>query len=212
MVRIEKELDTLEETLITMGNKVITMHQNTLSLFTENNCEKALEIIAKDDFINKLEEDINDQCLASLALLSPVASDLRRVITAIKIASELERIADYAKNTASFMIKHQIDNAYVIDYTTSMEKKLIEMLSETMEAYKNRDLQAAFDIPEKDKHIDQLFNELKEKLKENEDLEAYRHIFSISSMLRNMERAGDHTINICEHIIYLIKGQHYDFG
>ncbi|MEG1638355.1 MAG: ribonuclease E/G, partial [Erysipelotrichaceae bacterium] len=56
------------------------------------------------------------------------------------------------------------------------------------------------------------FNELKEKLKENEDLEAYRHIFSISSMLRNMERAGDHTINICEHIIYLIKGQHYDFG
>lgn len=212
MVKIDKELDAMESTLIKMGKKVIAMHERTISLFEKNDREIALGIISKDDFVNNLEEEVNDIALDSLALLSPVASDLRRVIAAIKIASELERIGDYAKNIAAYMIKHDIEDPYVIDYATKMEEHLLEMLCRTMEAYENRNIDLAFEIPEQDKVIDQLFFELKEKLKEHEDIEAYRHIFSISAMLRNMERAGDHTINICEHIIYLIKGQHYDFG
>lgn len=86
----------------------------------------------------------------------------------------------------------------------------MEMLKDTITAYEQRDVDMAFEIAERDKAIKELYYKLKSKLKEQEDL--LQHIFEISAMMRNMERAGDHTKNICEHIIYMMKGQHYDFG
>ena len=100
MVKIDKELNEMEENIIKMGNKVILMHTAVMDVLEYPDKEKELEIIQSDDRINHLEEEINDQAITSLALLSPVASDLRKVIAAIKIASELERIGDYAKNIA----------------------------------------------------------------------------------------------------------------
>ena len=169
MIKIDKELDTMEENVLKMGQKVVRMHEKVVQALNSPNKEIELEIVQSDDIINHLEEEINDQAVRSLALLSPVASDLRKVVADIKIASELERIGDYAKNIS-------------------------------------------IEIPEKDKEINVLYKELKEKIRHDDSSYLVEHIFEISSMLRNIERAGDHTKNICEHIIYMIKGQHYDFG
>ena len=134
------------------------------------------------------------------------------MVADIKIASELERIGDYAKNISIFLIKHDDMDASILEYAQAMEKGFITMLQETMECYEHRDIDTAFEIPEKDKEINVLYKELKEKIKRDDSSYLVEHIFEISSMLRNIERAGDHTKNICEHIIYMIKGQHYDFG
>ena len=147
-----------------------------------------------------------------MAFASPVASDLRKVVADIKIASELERIGDYAKNISIFLIKHDDMDASILDYAQAMEKGFIAMLQETMTCYESRDIDTAFEIPEKDKEINVLYKELKEKIRHDDSSYLVEHIFEISSMLSNIERAGDHTKNICEHIIYMIKGQHYDFG
>ena len=120
MVKIDKELNEMEENIIKMGNKVILMHTAVMDVLEYPDKEKELEIIQSDDRINHLEEEINDQAITSLALLSPVASDLRKVIAAIKIASELERIGDYAKNIAIFMIKHEELDENIREYARSM--------------------------------------------------------------------------------------------
>lgn len=212
MVKIDTELSAMEENILQMGKKVIQMHEKVVTVISQSNKEVELSIIQADDIINHLEEEINDQAVRSLALLSPVASDLRKVVADIKIASELERIGDYAKNIAKFLIKQDILDAYVKDYAIAMEERFLSMLNDTMNAYETRNTEMAFEIPERDKDIKTLYFELRTKVKVKEPKDVLEHIFEISTMLRNMERAGDHTKNICEHIIYMIKGQHYDFG
>lgn len=212
MVKIDQELDLMEATLIKMGNKVIAMHEKTISLFEKNARDNALAIIQSDEYINKMEDEVNDQAISSLALLAPVASDLRRIVTAIKIATELERIGDYAKGVASYMITHDDIDPAVCEYAIEMEKQNISMLQKAMKSYEERDVEVAMALPQLDQQIDQMLGEVKAKLLEKDDVETYRHLFSISAMLRNIERSGDHIINICEHTIFLIKGQHYDFG
>lgn len=212
MVKIDRELDGMEASVIKMGNKVIAMHEKLITVLGKQDKEIELEIVQADERINLLEEEINDTAIASLALLSPVASDLRKVIAAIKIACELERIGDYAKNVAIFLIKQDELDETVRNYAQTMEKEFIIMLEETMKCYMDKDIDKAFEIPEIDKEINSLMKETKHNLTKKQEDELLTHMFEISSMLRNIERAGDHAKNICEHIIYMIKGQHYDFG
>lgn len=212
MVKIDKELDQMEENVLKMAEKVIRMHEKVIEALDQPNKELELEIIQADDIINHLEEEINDQAVQSLALLSPVASDLRKVVADIKIASELERIGDYAKNIAIFLIKHDVRDERILEYAQAMDKRFVDMLKDTMQCYKDRNIDQAFDIPQRDKQINELYKELKNHVLKENDTQLLDHIFEISSMLRNIERAGDHTKNICEHVIYMVKGQHYDFG
>lgn len=212
VIKIEKELDEMEAVLIKMGRKTAQMHQHLYAILKEFDRDAALDIIQSDERINLLEEEVNDLAVSALALLSPVASDLRRVVTGIKIASELERIADYAKNTAVYLIRHDTLDETILEYAQMMEQTFLSMLGEAMIAYEERDVEAAFEIPAQDEVIDQMICELYHKLNDCEDLNQLKQVLRAGELLRNMERSGDHTKNICEHIIYLIKGQHYDFG
>ena len=79
----------------------------------------------------------------------------------------------------------------------------------------DQDEEAAFAIPERDNMINQQMQDIRAKLLSKENLEKediLKELFEISAMLRNIERAGDHVKNICEHVLYMMKGQHYDFG
>ncbi|MEE0774824.1 MAG: phosphate signaling complex protein PhoU [Merdibacter sp.] len=215
MIRIDGKLSQMEQTLVKMGNRVVSMHECVCEVLAEPNKERELEIIQADDRINHMEEEINDLAIESLALLAPVASDLRKVIGTIKIATELERIGDYAKNIAKFLIKQDHLSDMVADYATSMEKDLITMLERAMQCMVDQDEEAAFAIPESDSVINQQMKDIRAKLlaDDGESREnALKELFEISAMLRNIERAGDHIKNICEHVLYMMKGQHYDFG
>ena len=215
MIHIDGKLSQMEQTLVKMGNRVVSMHECVCEVLAEPNKERELEIIQADDRINHMEEEINDLAIESLALLAPVASDLRKVIGTIKIATELERIGDYAKNIAKFLIKQDHLSDMVADYAISMEKDLITMLERAMQCMVDQDEEAAFAIPESDSVINQQMKDIRAKLlaDDGESREnALKELFEISAMLRNIERAGDHVKNICEHILYMMKGQHYDFG
>ncbi len=215
MIRIDGKLSQMEQTLVKMGNRVVSMHECVCEVLAVPNKERELEIIQADDRINHMEEEINDLAIESLALLAPVATDLRKVIGTIKIATELERIGDYAKNIAKFLIKNENLSDVVADYAISMEKDLISMLEKAMQCMVDQDEEAAFAIPESDHLINQQMRDIREKLlsnKEESKEDTLKELFEISAMLRNIERAGDHVKNICEHVLYMMKGQHYDFG
>ena len=215
MIRIDGKLSQMEQTLVKMGNRVVSMHECVCEVLAVPNKERELEIIQADDRINHMEEEINDLAIESLALLAPVATDLRKVIGTIKIATDLERIGDYAKNIAKFLIKNENLSDVVADYAISMEKDLISMLEKAMQCMVDQDEEAAFAIPESDHLINQQMRDIREKLlsnKEESKEDTLKELFEISAMLRNIERAGDHVKNICEHVLYMMKGQHYDFG
>ena len=212
MVKIDKELDTMEANVMKMARQVISMHEKVVEVLESPDREMELEIMQADDIINHMEEEVNDQAVRSLALLSPVASDLRKVVADIKIASELERIGDYAKNVAKYLLKQDAQFPHVLEYAQQVEKYMINMLQETMKAYEERDVESAFEIVKRDQYLNQLVKEIRARLKEESGENLIEDVFVVSGMLRNIERAGDHIKNICEHIIYMMKGQHYDFG
>lgn len=212
MVKIDKELDTMEANVMKMARQVISMHEKVVEVLENPDREMELEIMQADDIINHMEEEVNDQAVRSLALLSPVASDLRKVVADIKIASELERIGDYAKNVAKYLLKQDAQFPHVLEYAQQMEKYMINMLQETMRAYEERNVESAFEIVKRDQYLNQLVKEIRARLKEESGENLIEDVFVVSGMLRNIERAGDHIKNICEHIIYMMKGQHYDFG
>lgn len=213
MVKINLELSLFKENIISMGSRVYKMHEDALIALKTSDRDLALSIIESDEYVNNDEESVNRRALEVLALLAPVASDLRIVIAGIKIATDLERMGDYAKNIARFILKNEPileEQMVLIEY---IYNSYLNFFSKVMEAYENKDLNAAFELPKLDDGIDQSLKNLFFKL---EDIEFNQpntiKLIPLVGMARNIERAGDHSKNICEQIIYEATGQHYDFG
>lgn len=213
MVKINLELSLFKENILLMSSRVYKMHEDALKALKTSDKDLALSIIESDEYVNNDEESVNRRALEVLALLAPVASDLRIIIAGIKIATDLERMGDYAKNIARFILK----NDPVLDEQMILIEEIyhvyLNFLNKVMEAFENKDLDAAFALPKMDEEIDLLIKNLFFKLEEVElnDPNTIR-LIPLVGMARNIERAGDHTKNICEQIIYETTGQYYDFG
>ncbi len=214
MMKMDESLAAFQSLILQMYRKVKMMHELALDILRSGDKEKALQLIYMDDFVNHLEEEINDQAQTVLALLSPVATDLRKVIAGIKIASDLERIGDYAKNIADYVIKKgPAEPPFVGEQAEAIGRLFLEMLDAAMDAYQKEDVAQAYQIPRQDEQINDQFAELSGQI-ETAVMQGMQmeHVVPLVAMLRNFERAGDHTKNICEHLIYQVKGQHIDFG
>lgn len=213
MVKIDTELDLFKDQITLMAKKVRKMYLLALDVLETGDKVKALSIVELDEYVNNTNEDINDRAIEVLSLLNPVAKDLRIVLAGIKIATDLERIGDYAKNIGRFIIKNDKLDADLMEFVKPLGDKFLAFFDATLKAYQKLDVTAAMEIPAHDDEIDAAFKQLLvylEKL-ENEKSDVIPLIPTVG-MLRNIERAGDHTKNICEHIIYEVKGQHVDFG
>lgn len=213
MIRIENEISIFKEDIVVMSDLVRKMFILALEVVETGDKEKALKIIDMDEYVNNDNEEISDKATEILSLLAPVASDLRIIIAGIKISTDLERIGDYAKSIARFVIKNDKLDPQLMVFVKPLSDKFIKFFDQTMLSYKNRDARAAMELPAEDEAIDTVFKKMHvhidELLKAGTPID---NLVTTVGMLRNFERAGDHTKNICEHIIYEVKGQHYDFG
>jgi phosphate transport system protein len=213
MVKITTELEMFEELVFLMSEKVRRMHTWTTDILRTGDKEKALSIIELDEYVNHDEELINRRAFEVLALLAPLASDLRKVIVGIKIATDLERIGDYAKSIARYVIKNEPINEAYLPYVETINSSFLKFYDATMEVYRVKDVKKALELAKLDEEIDstiaKLYNHLE---KDNQDHEDRTNVVAFVSMLRNFERAGDHTKNILEHLIYEVTNQRYDFG
>ncbi len=215
-MRLEDELLAYDTQLINMLKKVKTMLVMSKEALQNSDKSKALSIIEMDDYINHLDEDINNHASIMLSLLQPVAKDLRQVIAGIKIATDIERIGDYAKSVGRFVIKSDEISKDISAYTDTIIDLLIQQLDETILCLLTLDIKLAYEIPLKDQKIDDAFvnaiNYIERKIHEESTLENFHYPIRLVSTFRSLERAGDHIKNICESIIYRVKGQHIDFG
>lgn len=213
MVKLDETLTLYQALILEMANKVRNMHCLALEILETGDRSKALALINQDEFVNHYEEEINDRAQDALALLSPVATDLRIIIAGIKIASDLERIGDYAKNIARYVIKNGPLDIRILPKAKEIVQHFLLMYDFTLEAVKEKNSQQAFLICEEDELINQRFDSITADLQEAlNNKELIDRIIPMVALLRNFERAKDHTKNICEHLIYEQKGQHIDFG
>ena len=209
------ELNDLNVKVLNMGIEVIKSYENLVLACQHKDNDIATDIIENDKIINELEISINVDAYLLIAKQCPVASDLRRIITALKISNDLERIADYSVNIAKYLIKTKNDNDKFIQSIIGLTGHVIAMIQDIMIAFEKEDIKLALEVNDRDEVLDSAYKtEVKELIKigktstDEESEEAIRAILD----LKQIERAGDHVTNIAENIVYLVNGKRVELN
>jgi phosphate transport system protein len=213
--RFQYDLDSLTEKLLELGRLTEQAHETAMTALLEQDIEKALLVIENDNRIDKLEEEINDFAILLIAKQAPVAVDLRRVIVAIKMATDIERMADHAVNIAKSTIRIGSEKLIKpLEDLPNMHSQALEMLRDSLKAYKEENLLLAKKISEIDDQVDDLYGVITRELLSMmpKHPEAISQITQLAFVARYIERTADHATNISENIFYLVKGKHYDLN
>ena len=161
--------------------------------------------------VNRLEVELDDQCVSIIALRQPIASDLRTVLTVFRVSANLERIGDYAKNIAK-RSQSVIELDVVPGTGTSLKRmaRQVElMLKDVLDAYIQQDADLAEDVRQRDLEVDQMYSALfREYLTHMmEDPRNITPCMHLHFMAKNIERMGDHVTSVAEQVIYLVTGE-----
>ncbi|MCF8469093.1 MAG: phosphate signaling complex protein PhoU [Sneathiella sp.] len=206
----DEELDGVRNTIVEMGGLAESQLEAAVRSLTERNTELALKTVEADAAVDKLEHTIDNMAIRVLALRNPVADDLRLVISALKIASLLERVADYSANIAKRVIA--LNSAPAIAPVSSiprMGEMVRRMIDDTLKAYTKEDSDLAYDVWARDQEVDQLYNSMFREMLTfmMEDPRSITSCTHLIFMAKNIERIGDHMTNIAEIIIYQVTGE-----
>jgi phosphate transport system protein len=206
----EKELERLTETILKLGSSAERAIGNSLRALTERNSTMAGLVIHQDEEIDQLELEVDQICMDLLALRQPIARDLRFIITALKIAPELERIGDLASSIAERgmelaeepLLKPLIDIPRMAVITQSMVK-------DSLDAFVHRDAVSAAKIIARDDEVDALMEQLFRELLSFmiEDPKTISRALRLMMVAKYLERVGDGATNICEMVVYLVEGR-----
>jgi phosphate transport system protein len=214
-VTFQAELDTLKKMVLDLSSLAQTALEEAIEALKNQDVDKALKIIDNDIRLNNLEEEINEKAILIIAKQAPVAIDLRRVIVAIKISSDVERVGDLAVNIAKSVIR--IGNAKLIkplEEIPKLAEVAKKMLEDAIKAYYEEDVVLAKNLAEVDDEVDatygRLIQELLVLMTQKQDY--ISQITQLAFICRYIERTADHTTNISESIIYLVKGKRYDLN
>jgi phosphate transport system protein len=207
--KFDSKLTQLKEKLLEMEGLAENQVRNSLSALINQDIEKAKLVIDGDNEIDDLEHEIHDQALLLIARESPVAKDLRTLNVALKVSSEVERMADMAVNIAKAAVHIGNEKHFkeIIDIPKMMDKAL-EMVSMSVKAYLNEDVKLAEKCAEKDDEVDKMFGRLVHELINMipENPNATNQIIQLAFVCRFIERVADHSTNIAENVIYLVTG------
>lgn len=213
--KFDYELNSAQEQLILLSNMAVNALTKAVNALAAHDIDAALQVIEDDSDINQLEEEINDRVILLIAKQSPVATDLRRLVVIIKVATDMERVGDYAVNIAKETIRIGKEELLSpISEIQEMHRLATAMLMQVIEAFVDEDIVKAKEIAELDDQVDTLYGEVINKLMvagaQNPD--KISQITQLAFVCRYMERSADHATNIAEQLFYLVRGRHYDLN
>ncbi|MSO69678.1 MAG: phosphate signaling complex protein PhoU [Alphaproteobacteria bacterium] len=206
----DEELNRMTGVIAQMGGLVEQQISASVAALVRRDTERAAEIVAIDRRIDMLEDEVEQLALRLLALRNPVAFDLRRVTTALKIASDLERMGDYAANVAKRTITLSKLEPIRLSLQVPRIAELVQgMVKDVLDAYVDRDVEKALSVWGRDEDVDAVYNSLFRELL-TYMMEDPRHITPCTHMLfiaKNLERIGDHATNVAEQVNFLVRGK-----
>ena len=211
MKQFDEELEEIRTRLMEMGGKVEQQLQNAVKAVTDADSKLAEEVISGDQSIDSMEVDIDEACILIIARRQPAASDLRLVMMVTKAVNDLERIGDEAKKIANhaIILAEQSGSAEGYTEVRHMGASVTRMLANALDAFARFDVDAAMRTLEEDKQIDL---EYKTALRElvtymMEDPRSISRLINVPWVIRSLERIGDHAKNLCEQIVFVVKGK-----
>ena len=207
----DDELKDLSSALIRMGSTAIDAVTRSMQALKTFDKALAKEIIEDDANINAMERDIETMCLKLILKQQPVASDLRKISTAIKMITDIERIGDAASDIAEISMYH--DKCTFPELQEEVLKMAVsakEMVASAIDAYVKGDLELARQTMAKDDIVDDYFNKIRHELgskiyKDTMDMDT---LIDYLMIVKYLERIGDHAVNICEWVQFYVTGIH----
>jgi phosphate transport system protein len=206
----ERQLQLLQDDMLVLGSMVENAIIESVETLKQRDLEGARWLIGADRFINEKRFAIERDVLGLLATQQPMAGDLRTLAAVLLIATELERIADYAKGIAkiNLMINEQPLVKPLMDIPL-MAEKARDMLHRALDAFVRRDVELARAIPAEDDHVDALYNQVYRQLltmimSNPRILDQATYLLWVA---HNLERAADRVVNICERVVFTVAGQ-----
>jgi len=195
MLRIEKSVQDLRNTLEKMSNLVIDMVRHIKTSLDNENLSELEFIFKQDARLDTLEKELDGQAVALLALINPMASDLRFVFSVIKLNADLERMGDECKNVAKEMQNLQFPLPEEIKNLAAM---VYAMVTDAMKALLNQDPKLSREIVIRDDEVDKL---------EYEILQKFPNRVALAFVAKALERISDHTTNIAENVVFATEGK-----
>lgn len=209
----DAELNRLSELISRMGAMAAEQIDGAIKALVDRNPDLAQRIVDGDKAIDELEAEIHEFTVRLLALRQPMARDLRQIVAALRIAPDLERIGDYAKNVAKRSIAlDQVPPVKPIVTIPRMARMVQEMIRDVLDAFATGDVDKAHEVWTRDAEVDDvydgLFRELLTYMMEDpRTISACTHLIFIA---KNIERMGDLATNIAETIHFQVKGETLD--
>lgn len=210
-----QSLDELEKELLNLGERVEESIHRAVESLAKMDAELAGELIAQDDGIDEKVLNIEERCLRLIVLQQPMASDLRLIGMALKIAIDLERIADHAVDIAKVTLRLSGERLMkpLIDIPR-MAEMAKWMLREALQAFKERSIDRAASLAQKEDEVDRLYSELFREIVGlmGQDAASNRQLTHLLMVAQHLERVADHSTNIGEGIIYVVSGKRKDLN
>lgn len=207
----DRDLEAVQAMIMKMGGLVEAAILDSVISLEKRDPQLAQDVRRGDRVIDTMEERITEEVARVIALRAPMGSDLRTVLSVMKISGNLERIGDYAKNIAK-RSKVLVEMPQVGGATSAvrrMARDVEAMLKDALDAYIQRDTSLAEDVRERDLEVDQMYNALFREILTHmmEDPRNITSCMHLHFIAKNIERMGDHVTTIAEQVIYLVTGE-----
>ncbi|MFP4697542.1 MAG: phosphate signaling complex protein PhoU [Eubacteriales bacterium] len=205
-----KELDILHKNVIKMGTLIEKSIDDTIIALTKQDIKLAEEVIKRDDEIDDLEHHIEGECIMLIARQQPMASDLRKIASVMKIITDLERIADHCSDISEYTIRLAHEK-YIkpLIHIPEMASKVKVMVRNTIDSYIKSDIEGANEVIKTDDDIDKYFYMITEELSDlmQSKPEVVPQCVDFLFIVKYLERMGDHATNIAGWIQYIVTGK-----
>jgi phosphate transport system protein len=205
------ELEEARSKLMTMGGLVEAQVTNAIKALLDRDSALGEKVAYSDHEINAMEVALDEHCAEIIARRQPTASDLRLLITIIKVITDLERIGDEAEKVGRYAVE-MTESATYGDLHNSLRhlgEHVKVMLGDTLDALARLDVAQAMQVVKNDQQVDDEFDSITRQLYTRmlEDPRYIKDSLNVTWCARSLERVGDHCKNICEYVIYLVKGK-----
>ncbi|MDP2718979.1 MAG: phosphate signaling complex protein PhoU [Dehalococcoidia bacterium] len=214
-VAFHRKLREIQDDIVTMGSMASNAILRSVEALKNRDLDLARQVILDDQKINHKRFEIEEKCIQLIATQQPVASDLRIIVAVLYIIFEVERIGDYAEGIAKIAImigdepplKPLIDIPRMADHT-------VDMLRRALDAFVNRDAEAARAISSEDDLVDQLYDQVFRELLSfmAEDPKTITRATRLIWVTHNLERSADRVTNICERVVFVVTGKMEEIG
>ena len=206
----DRSLNELSGILQAMGNDVVQSLNQALQVWQTDDLNLAREVVSSDYRINQERIELEERCTQLIAMQAPVARDLRRILAALTIATELERMGDHAKQNANIRLKSpQVAHLPMVSDVVAMGQPVVQILTFALAAFSSLDVQAVRSITAEEDEIDTRYRTIMNLLYAHiiNHPEEAAAVMSLQRVAHKLERIGDRATNIAEQVLYVANAR-----